>query len=115
MKKRLIIPALILSLLLVLTFPVLAMERTTNARLYLSFSGTTASCTAAIKGNGAINATLQLWQGSALIASWSGTGTNQLTIHGTSTVSHGQIYTLTVTGTVGEAIINAMPVTGTCS
>lgn len=114
MKKRLLYSLLVLALLLVLSTPVFAQERLNNAALTLSFNGTTASCSALIKGNGAINATLELWQGNILVNSWSNSGTTGIVIQGSATVSHGQTYTLTVTGTVGGTTINATPVTGTC-
>ena len=115
MRKRIISIVLSVAVFtLLLSVPVVAATQTVRATPNLSFSGTTANCSATIRGSGTIDATLELWHGSTLIASWSGTGTNRLTINGTASVSHGQTYTLTVTGTVGGVTINATPVTKTC-
>lgn len=81
----------------------------------LSFSGTTATCRLSVtKPGAAIEATLELWSGNTLLASWSGTGTSHLLISKTKTVTRGQSYTLKAHGTVGGETINAVPVTKTC-
>ena len=52
--------------------------------LDLYFTGTTANCSVSIKSLGkAIDATLELWQGSTLVDSWHGTGISLVTISGT--------------------------------
>ena len=48
----------------------------------------------------AINATLELWQGGTLVASWSKTGTNSVTISETCSFTSGLSYTLKLSGTV---------------
>lgn len=81
----------------------------------LSFSGTTASCKLSVaKPGAAIEATLELWSGNTLLASWSGTGTSRVIISKTKTVTRGQSYTLKVHGTVGGATLTVAPVTKTC-
>ena len=114
MSKRVFSIALALALLTMLIIPTQATVQATRVKPSLSFNGTTASCSATVKGSGEIIATLELWQGSTLVASWSGTGTVSVFLHGTATVLHGQTYTLTVSGTVGGVEINAVPVTRTC-
>lgn len=114
MKKRVISFVLAFTLVILLAIPSFAETESFVCLLKLEFSGTNANCSVKILGSGTINATLELWHGSTLIASWSDTGTNRLTISGTAAVLHGQTYTLTVTGTVSGVMINATPVTKTC-
>lgn len=81
----------------------------------LTFSGTTAYCEIKIVQFGAvIDATLELWSGNTLLASWSGTGTSRVIISKTKTVTRGQSYTLKVHGTVGDETIDAPSITKTC-
>lgn len=81
----------------------------------LTFSGTTAYCEIKIVQFGAaIDATLELWSGNTLLASWSGTGTSRVIISKTKTVTRGQSYTLKAHGTVGGAPLTVAPVTKTC-
>ncbi len=69
--------------------------------------GSTATCKVTLRAAGqTIDATLELKQGSTVIASWSDTGTGLLTLSGTATVVSGVTYTLTVSGT-----INGVPFT----
>lgn len=114
MMKRLLPIAIILSMLMLLSVPGLAATQANGITPYLSFSGTTASCTATVRGSGKINATLELWQNNTLVNSWSASGTVAIFLHGTAAVAHGQTYTLTVCGTVGGVAIQATPVTKTC-
>ena len=112
MRKRVI--AMVLALLLTHAIPAFAEMRSIRANPVLSFSGTTAYCSVPVRGNGEIEVTMELWKGGILIASWYGSGTNSLVLSGTASVSHGQTYTLTASGTVGGIAINATPVTKTC-
>ena len=114
MRKRLFSFTLALTLLLLFSAPVFAATQVNRVTPNLSFSGTTANCSVTVKGSGTIHATLELWRGSTLVASWSGSGTNRVSISGSASVSRGQTYTLTVSGTVGGVAIQATPVTKTC-
>lgn len=81
----------------------------------LSFSGTTATCTLTVtKFGAAIDATLELWCGNTLVASWSGTGTSRVIISKTKTVTRGKSYTLKAHGTVGGETLTVAPVTKAC-
>ena len=60
-----------------------------------------------------IDATLELWEGSTPIASWSDNGTGSLTISGTATVYSGHTYTLTVTGTIDGVSFTPSSITKT--
>lgn len=75
--------------------------RATVPKPVLTFDGTTASCKSTIIASGqTINATLELWQGSTLVASWSDCQAGYVSLSGTATVTSGLTYTLTVSGTI---------------
>lgn len=114
MRKRIIYLLVVFLLLLSLYIPVLASMESVRVYPSLSFNGTTASCNAWIIEPSQIQATLELWQGNSLVASWSGSQYGALQIGGTVTVSHGLAYTLIVSGTVGGETISSMPVTKIC-
>ena len=116
MKRRL--AAAILACLMtvaLITSAYAAEARAITVSPILSFSGTTASCKLSVaKPGAAIEATLELWSGNTLLASWSGTGTSRVIISKTKTVTRGQSYTLKAHGTVGGATLTVAPVTKTC-
>ncbi len=77
-------------------------------------TGTTVKCTGQVKQIGAsIDATLELWQGSTLIASWNKTGTTIVTFSETETIVHGLTYTLTLSGTVNGVAFTPRSITRT--
>lgn len=87
----------------------------TSVTSSLSFSGTTANCRVSIVEIGKeIDASLELWCGSTLVDSWSGSATSQLVITGTHSVVSGQTYTLKVNGTINEVAFSSAPITKTC-
>ena len=112
MKKRLVPLLLVLALMMSLTAN--AAIQATRVNPTLTFSGTTAICEATIFGSGTINATMELWYGSTLVDSWSGTATSRLTLTGTHSVVSGRTYTLTVSGTAGGIAFTGTPVSKTC-
>ena len=76
--------------------------------------GNTAYCSAKITFSGqSIDATLELWQGNTLIASWSNTGTGSVTVSGNATIVRGLTYTLTVSGTANNVPFTPQPITKT--
>lgn len=90
-------------------------SRVTQVSPRLSFSGTTAYCSVVITDAGSkIDATLSLWQGNTLIASWSGHSTSYLTLSGNASIQKGHTYTLKVTGTQNGKHFTATPITKTC-
>ena len=107
MKKRLVPLLLVLALMMSLTAN--AAIQATRVNPTLTFSGTTT-----ILGSGTINATMELWYGSTLVDSWSGTATSRLTLTGTHSVVSGRTYTLTVSGTAGGIAFTGTPVSKTC-
>ena len=89
----------------------------TNANstsVYLSFSGTNANCNSSVRGRGTINATMELWQGTTLVASWSCSGTGYVAFHETATAISGKSYSLKLSGTINGTSFNATPSNGTC-
>lgn len=116
MKRRLAAAILACLMTVALVTSAYAAEaRAVTASPILSFSGTTANCTLSVtKPGAAIEATLELWSGNTLLASWSGTGKSSLIISKTKTVTRGQSYTLKAHGTVDGATLNVTPVTKAC-
>lgn len=80
----------------------------------LSATGTTAKCTAKVTEYGkSIDATMELWQGSTLIASWNKTGTGIVNFSESETITRGLTYTLTVYGTANGVAFTPKSVTKT--
>lgn len=117
MKKKLVTLVLVLALFGAMGIKVVAAEpRATIATPTLTFDGTTANCEVRITDFGKqIVATLELWQGSTLIASWNGTASSRLVISETCTVTKGLTYTLKVNGTVGGVEFEETQVSGKCN
>ena len=80
----------------------------------LSAIGNTANCKCKITFSSQyIDATLELWQGSTLIASWHRTGNGRVDYSETATIVNGLNYTLTVSGTVDGVAFTSRSVTKT--
>ncbi len=113
MKRKSVLCLLIICLLLA-TFP----NRVEAASVVpgLSFSGTTASCYVKITQRGKqITATMELWHGATLVDSWSGSGSNSLTINETHNgCVSGWTYTLKINGTIGGVAFPEITETATC-
>ena len=76
--------------------------------------GSTATCSVTLKAQGHyIDATLELKQGSTVIASWSDAANHELTLSGTATVISGVTYTLTVYGTIDGVAFTPASITKT--
>jgi type 1 fimbria pilin len=81
----------------------------------LSFSGTTASCSITVTQSGKpIDVTLELYQGSTLVDSWSKSGTSRVKVSGSASVTSGLSYRLEAYGTINGVPFTATPVTRTC-
>lgn len=81
----------------------------------LTFSGTTANCSITVTQSGEpISVTLELYQGSTLIDSWSKSGSSRVKVSGSATVSSGLSYRLEAHGTINGVPFTATPVTKTC-
>ena len=80
----------------------------------MTFNNGTATCKVTLRSPGkSIDATLELWQGSTFIASWSDSNTSSLTLSGNATVTSGLPYTLTVSGTINGIAFTPVSVTKT--
>lgn len=81
----------------------------------LTFSATQANCSVRLSYPGdSISATMQLWKGATLVASWTKTGTSSILITGNHSAVSGQTYTLNVVGTAGGKMLNVTPVIKRC-
>ena len=113
MKRKSILYLLIICLLLA-SFPNRVEAASFNPSL--TFSGTTASCYVKITQMGRqITATMELWHGTTLVGSWSGTGKNSLVLNEThSGCVSGWTYTLKINGTIGGVAFSEITETATC-
>lgn len=113
MKRKSIMCLLIICLLLT-SFPNRAEAATFTTDL--SFTGSTASCLVSIKQPGKkITATMELWHGTTLVDSWSGTRTNSLILNEShSGCVSGWTYTLKINGTIGGVAFPEITETATC-
>ena len=81
----------------------------------LTIEGTTAYCTFSASALGKeISATMNLWNGSTLVGSWSGTEYSSLQLEGSCRVESGKVYVLYVSGTIGGESFFTQPVTVRC-
>ena len=114
LKKRIIAILLAVTLILSLGISTYAAVQVVSATPKLTFSGTTANCSAVVTGSGYIDATLELTCGGSSVDSWHATGYGYVNFGGPTTVVSGNTYTLTVSGTAGGAPFSSTPVTKTC-
>jgi len=116
MRKQLLSIILAIAIVFSLCVPALAVEpRANTVSPSLTFSGTTANCSVTISAvNKDISATLWLWHGDDLVASWSDSGETFVGISGSADVEKGETYMLTVTGSMGSTVINVSPIIRTC-
>lgn len=114
MRKHTILVAL--CLIFMFAYPVQAVEpRITVNQPTLEFSGTTALCEFRITNFGKSNSvTLELWNGSTLVDSWTRSGTSVVTISETCAVVSGRIYTLVVGGTCDEESFSSTSISQRC-
>ncbi len=82
----------------------------------LTFSSSKAVCSVRVVDFGkSINARMELWCGSTLVDSWSGTGTSSLTLNGShSGCISGRTYTLKVNGTTNGTAFTERTVSAVC-
>ena len=116
MKKSIVTMMMVIVMLVSLTASASAVEpRALTAAPRLEIEGTTAHCEVSITDYGKnITATMNLWQGSTLVDSWSGTATSNLFLEGYCDVESGKVYVLYVSGTVGGESFYTQPVTVRC-
>ena len=111
--KRTFLIAMVL--VLAVAIPVSAAMMVAVPSCTLNFSGTTASCSGNVKDYGNyIDASLELWTGTTLVASWPLVGTSVVQTSGTANVAHNVTYTLKITGTSDGVTLPPVEVTKTC-
>lgn len=116
MWKRILAIALVLALAVGITAQAASLR---VPRLYpnLTFSGTTATCTASLrtdKASDAISMTVKLWQGTTCLKTWSTSGTGSVSLSKTATVSKGKTYKLTVDSKINGVAQSQQSITRTC-
>lgn len=112
MKKRIAIVILVIAFVLMFTIPAFAATKAPKVTLTFSINGTTATCKLKVNDmNKYINATMELWQGSTFITSWSASGYSVVGMSETYTVLSGVTYTLKGYGTSGGVSFTAPDVT----
>jgi hypothetical protein len=112
MKKKAIVVVLVIALILSFTVSVFAEARFINPTLSLALNGSTATCKFKVTDPGKyINATMELWQGSTFITSWSTSGYSVVSMSETYTITSGLTYTLKGYGTSGGVSFTAPDVT----
>lgn len=100
MKKRIasVLTTIFLISILLVSTAYAAVPRRASAPS-LSFSGTTANCSASCYGNSSqdtVSVTLTLYQGNTYVDSWSGSGKYHVSVSGSCGVQSGKSYKLTL-------------------
>lgn len=109
--RRILAIVLAAALFLVLTMPAGAAMTMTTVTCDLTFSGTSANCSATVKDSGkSISATMELWSSNMLWSVWMGSGLSRVDLNGSVTVPTGMTYTLKVYGTINGVPFEAAPV-----
>ena len=112
MKRKTLILTLVVVLIIAFTIPVFAATRATKVNLSLSLNGSTATCNMYVRDAGKyINATMELWQGSTFITSWTASGYSVVNMSETYPITSGLTYTLKGYGTSGGVSFTAPDVT----
>ena len=114
MRKRIL--ALTLAVVLLLTVPAQAAVQLISFSPVLTFDGTEATCELKVVGETGdeIEATLSLWRGSTMLATWSKEGTSYVRISQTKTVTKGYTYTLKADVTINGVAYDQNTVSGKC-
>lgn len=114
MQRRAIGIAAALLLMLSITANAVQM-RILRPTVTLSFSGTTANCSAIVTDAGKeLVITLELWHGDDLVDSWPASGNGKVAVQGSCRVVKGETYTLIVTGTANGSPFSSTPFSRTC-
>lgn len=81
----------------------------------LSFQGTTAYCEVVVTAPGnSISVSMELYEGTSLIASWNSSGTSIVPLSKNVTVESGHTYTLSVNGAINGVAFSTPEITRTC-
>ena len=115
MKKRFLCLLMVIATLLMVTASAVE-ARTADAFPYISFNGTTATCTVTVSGDhmqDEISITMTLKRGNTVIDTWSTTGNGIVKMAETATVELNKTYTLVVDFTVNGVEKPAATITRT--
>ena len=115
MKKRLL--GLIIVGVLILGMSAQAVNPRAGGMPLLSFSGTTANCSVTCRGDNAtdrIYVTLSLYHGSALVDSWSASGTYRVPVSGSCGVERGETYRLVMNWSLNGVLQPTYETSATC-
>ena len=108
--RRILAIVLAAALFLALTVQAGAAMTLTTVTRDLSFSGTSANCSATVKDSGkTINATMELWSSNMLWCVWMDSGLSRVDLDGSVTVPTGMTFTLKVYGTINGVPFEAAP------
>ena len=114
MMKRTILIALCLIMLLPIQAHAVEQRAAVNQPI-LSFSGTTALCEFDITDLGkSISVTMELWNGTTLVDSWTKNGTHSVFLSESCSVERNETYTLKIWGTSGGVNFGSVSVTKKC-
>lgn len=116
MRKRVLALSLILALVLGITAQA-AETWTLRTEPSISFSGTTATCKATARSDkisDSISLTVELWQGSTCLKTWTASGKGSVTLSKSATVEKGKTYKLTADVTVNGVKQTTKSTTATC-
>ena len=112
LKKKTIVILMVLVLILASAVSAFAATQVYNAKLTLTLNGSTATCKLLVTDPGQyINATMELWQGSTFITSWSASGYSVVNMLETYPITSGLSYTLKGYGTSGGVSFTVPDVT----
>lgn len=84
----------------------------------LTFSGTTANCSATVIANSSsddISITVKLWQGTKCLKTWNDSADGYLSFKGTTSVTKGKTYKLTVDATINGVKQSTATVSAKCN
>lgn len=111
--------SLVLLFAVVLSVPVFAAgpERMPRVQANISFSGTSATCTASARADNARDSVVlvaKLWHGNTCLSVWTATGTQSAQLQKTKSVTRGETYKLTLDVTINGVSQPTRTVTRTC-
>lgn len=116
-KKRVFALSLVLVMLLGTVVQAAGPIKAPQANYSLSFSGTTATCMANVRGNNSadqLSVTVKLWNGNTCLKTWTASGSGNLRLSKTAAVSKGKTYKMTVDYTVNGVKQPQKSTTKTC-
>lgn len=117
MKKQGLALVMVLVMLMGVAAQATGPMRAPSVKPELSFQGTTALCSALVRGNTTkdkVVATAKLWHGSICLGTWTKSGTSYVLVKGSAPVSKGKTYKLTVDYTINGVKQPQKAITRTC-